>query len=128
MNRPVHFEIASSNPQKALEFYKNVFGWEASKFGEIDYWLITTGKDEEIGINGAITQKEGGEIPEEINGSELAINTTITMDVSDIDETIEKIKVNGGKVMTDKMEIPNIGINIYFLDPDGNLMGAMQSV
>lgn len=128
MNRPIHFEIPSENPDKSVEFYKNVFGWEANKWDGVDYWLLTTGKDDNIGINGAITRKNGGETPSEIDGSEKAINAVITIDVTNIDEVIEKINSNGGKVMTEKMDIPNIGTNIYFLDLDKNLVGAMQSI
>lgn len=28
MNRVVHFEIQADNPQRAIKFYKDVFGWE----------------------------------------------------------------------------------------------------
>ena len=44
MNTIGYFEIQSSNPEKAVEFYTNVFGW---KFTEekglpIKYWRIET--------------------------------------------------------------------------------------
>ena len=28
MNRPIHFEIPAENPEKAMEFYRKVFGWK----------------------------------------------------------------------------------------------------
>ncbi len=44
MPRVVHFEINSDHPQKAAEFYQEVFGWTVVKWdGPVDYWLVTTG-------------------------------------------------------------------------------------
>ncbi len=41
----VHFEIPANNPEKLLEFYKNLFGWKIEKMSmrEMgDYWMIET--------------------------------------------------------------------------------------
>ena len=62
MSRVVHFEIPAVNGKKSVEFYKEVFGWEASQFGEHEYWLVNTGDEREPGINGAImTRKDQGQ-------------------------------------------------------------------
>ena len=54
MPRVVHFEIHADDPQRAANFYQNVFGWQINKWeGPEDYWLVTTGADNEPGINGA---------------------------------------------------------------------------
>ena len=46
MSRVVHFEVLADDPARAVEFYQNVFGWEATKWdGPEDYWLTTTGAD-----------------------------------------------------------------------------------
>ena len=34
MNRIIHFEIHAGNPERAVKFYKDVFGWE------IREWVI----------------------------------------------------------------------------------------
>ena len=60
MPRVVHFEIHAETPERAMEFYSGVFGWEFSKWeGTQDYWLITTGPDEEPGINGGLVRRQG---------------------------------------------------------------------
>jgi len=52
MNRVVHFEICAENPEQLAEFYKNTFGWTVTKWdGPVDYWLVTTGSENEAGIN-----------------------------------------------------------------------------
>src|SRR3989344_3279027 len=55
-NRVVHFEIQVENPERAIEFYTNVFGWEFQKWGDKPYWMIMTAdKDsKEPGINGGL--------------------------------------------------------------------------
>lgn len=53
MPRVVHFEVHADDPERAANFYSGVFGWELAKWeGPQDYWLITTGPDDEPGING----------------------------------------------------------------------------
>ncbi|KKM25017.1 hypothetical protein LCGC14_1599260, partial [marine sediment metagenome] len=53
MNRVIHFELNADDPQRAIEFYEKVFGWNTNKWeGEFDYWLVNTGEEDEPGING----------------------------------------------------------------------------
>jgi predicted enzyme related to lactoylglutathione lyase len=58
MPRVVHFEINADNPERAVKFYQNIFGWKVNKWvGPMDYWLISTGDKEQPGIDGAIMKK-----------------------------------------------------------------------
>ena len=60
MNRVVHFEIHADNTARAVEFYRNLFGWEISKWdGPVEYWLIKTGPDGQRGINGGMVKRHG---------------------------------------------------------------------
>ncbi len=63
MPRVIHLEIFADEPERAVKFYTEVFGWQIqSRKGPVDYWLATTGPDTEPGINVAIaaTAKERG--------------------------------------------------------------------
>ena len=115
LSRVVHFEIASDQPERAVKFYENVFGWTSQQWGEQKYWLIMTGDRKDPGIDGAIQPRR--EIKQPI------VNT---IQVDSIDEAIKKIKKNGGKVLTDKMDVPKVGTMVYFEDTEGNVSGAMQ--
>lgn len=42
MNRVVHFEIHAEDPARASKFYTNVFGWEITQWGEMQYWMVMT--------------------------------------------------------------------------------------
>jgi predicted enzyme related to lactoylglutathione lyase len=67
MNRIIHFEIHAGNPERAVKFYRDVFGWEINEWvmpgvqmkEEDRYWLVTTGPVTESGINGGIVSRQG---------------------------------------------------------------------
>ena len=54
MPRPIHFEIPADNPERAIGFYKGVFGWNFQKWdGPMPYWMVLTGENTP-GIDGGI--------------------------------------------------------------------------
>lgn len=118
MNRPNHFEIYTDNPEAAQLFYKDVFGWNFQKFegGPIEYWLVTTGDDNEPGINGGLTRPREGQSSGTIN----------TVAVESLEKTIAKIEQSGGKICVPKMPIPKIGWLAYAEDPAGNVFGIIE--
>jgi uncharacterized protein len=115
MAKPIHFEIMAEDPAKAAEFYRNVFGWQISKWdGPMDYWLVTAGAEGEPGINGGLAKSEGP--PSTIN----------TMEVTSVDEAVVKVTANGGKVVMPKHAIPGIGYQAYCQDTEGIMFGLHQ--
>jgi len=114
MPRIIHFEIPSSNPARANEFYKRAFGWKIKQWGKEQYWMVTTGKDPEPGINGAIMPKKD-------------LKTTVnTLGVASVDKALKKILAAGGKVVRPKIAIPTMGWIAYCADPDGNAFGIIE--
>ena len=58
MPRVAHFEIHADQPERAIKFYTNVFDWTIEKWnGPQDYWLITTGEEDQPGINGGLMKR-----------------------------------------------------------------------
>lgn len=115
MPRVVHFEMPADDLQRASRFYQDVFGWQMQPWGaEGEYILVSTGK-EGPGIDGGITQR----IPDRSG-------TINTIDVSSVDEYVEKIVAHGGTVVAPKMAIPQVGYAAYCRDTEGNLFGLMQ--
>jgi uncharacterized protein len=115
MNRPIHFEILADDPEKAAAFYRDVFGWEVAGWeGPQSYWLVTTGADEEPGINGGIMHRH---FPQ-------AVINTISVD--SLDDTVRKVESAGGKKVHGPNEIPGVGIHVYCEDPAGALFGVLQ--
>src|SRR5260370_42423680 len=101
MNRVTHFEIYTDDPEALQPFYGNVFGWRFQKFegGPIEYWLVTTGDDQEPGINGGVTRPREGQNP----------GTLKTIAVSSLDQTIKKSEQNGGQNRVPKNANPKSG-------------------
>jgi predicted enzyme related to lactoylglutathione lyase len=122
MPRVVHFEIHADDPQRAVTFYQDIFGWQINKWeGPEDYWLVTTGPDNEPGINGAILRRRGP-----VNGDAVIANVC-TIDVPSVDDVTAKITALGGTIALPKMAVPQVGWLAYGKDTEGNIFGVMQS-
>ncbi len=115
MSRVIHFEIPLDDPDRAVGFYRDVFGWHIDKWeGPQDYWLVGTGEDQP-GIDGALMRR-GGAFQSTVN----------TIGVASRDDAVRKIQAAGGKIL-DQMTVPGIGYMAYALDTEGNMFGVMQS-
>lgn len=114
-HRVVHFEIPCDDPEKSMEFFKDVFGWQFQQFGNVEYWTVTTGDSATPGINGGLMKKRDPRQP--------LVNS---IQVDNIDHHIKLIESAGGKIVVPKMAIPSVGWLAYFTDPDGNIHGIYQ--
>jgi uncharacterized protein len=122
MPRVVHFEIHAGDPERAIIFYEKVFGWTFQKWeGPMPYWLVTTGPDEQRGINGGMVPRRG-----EIDG-QAVIAYVCTVDVESIDTSIATVEKSGGTVVLPKMPVPGVGWLVYCKDTEGNIFGMMQA-
>jgi len=83
--------------------------------GMMDYWLVTTGPDNQPGINGAIMTRESQKI------------TVNTIEVTSVNEFAKKITEAGGKTVTPKTAISGVGYFCYCVDTEGNAFGIMES-
>jgi predicted enzyme related to lactoylglutathione lyase len=117
MNRFTHFELASDDLERTAAFYRDVFGWQITKWeGPVDYWLITTGDDSTRGINGGL-MPTGGDFKGTIN----------TLEVEDIDATLTKALAHGAELAMEKHPIPGVGYQAYIKDNSGILVGLHQA-
>ncbi len=116
MPRVIHFELPADDPNRAVKFYSDVFGWRFQKWeGPTDYWLITTGGDGP-GINGGMLRRP-----------HPGAGTVNTLDVSSVDESCKAVEQKGGKIVMPKMAVPGVGYLAYGQDPEGNIFGMMQA-
>ena len=122
MPRVVHFEIHACDPDRAVNFYKTLFGWNFQKWeGPMEYWMVITGPDDQPGINGGLLKRQG-----EIDG-QAVIAYVCTFDVADVDASVQTALANGGQVALPKMAIPGVGWLAYCKDTEGNIFGVMQN-
>ena len=89
---------------------------------EMGYTMVSTGPNGDQGptepgyIGGGMMQR-----------SQPSQGPIITVDVEDIDATLAKIEQLGGKTVTPRQEVGDMGFSAYFNDPEGNLMGLWQN-
>ena len=122
MPRVVHFEIHAADPARGVKFYEKIFGWTFQKWeGPMEYWLITTGPDDQPGINGGLLPRRG-----EIDG-QAVIAYVCTVDVADLNGSIATVEANGGTLAVPKMPLPGMGWFAYCKDTEGNIFGMMQN-
>jgi predicted enzyme related to lactoylglutathione lyase len=118
MPRVVHFEIGLDEAERALRFYRDVFGWQAQKWeGPEDYWLLVTG-DEGPGINGGLYRRHEG----------MRFNAHVnTIDVPSVEAYLARVESAGGRAVTKKITLPGVGYLAYCQDTEGNTFGIMQA-
>jgi len=114
MSRVVHFDFPADDLERAKKFFENSFGWKFTDCPGMDYCLIKTGSEGEPGIDGGIAKRD----PKEYFGN--------TISTENIDESIEKIKSNGGEILKDKCQMPGVGWLAHFKDSEGNAWGLIQ--
>lgn len=107
-------ELATSDPDAAVAFYKKHFGW--GQEGEMDmgemgaYRFIQRG---EVGLGAVMPLMEGYPVP--------AWNFYIGVD--DIDRAHAAVAANGGTVTSEPMEIPGGEFAMNAVDPQGAAVG-----
>ncbi|OGC93890.1 MAG: glyoxalase [candidate division Zixibacteria bacterium RBG_16_48_11] len=123
MPRVIHFEIQAENPERAVRFYQNAFSWKFDKWeGPEDYWLITTGPNDQPGINGGLMKRRGPG-PQE----NQAVNSFVcTIGVENLDSAMASATKQGGTMVVPKMPVPEVGWLSYFKDTEGNIFGIFQ--
>ncbi|WP_370965582.1 VOC family protein [Amycolatopsis sp. cg9] len=120
MPRPVHFEIHAGDPERAVAFYTNVFGWKFERWGEAPYWVVSTGEGN--GIDGGLLPRQGP-APEESAPIHGFVNTIA---VTDLDASLGAVTDAGGTLALPKNPVPGVGWLAYCKDTEGNVFGLLQ--
>ncbi len=117
MWRVNHFDVSADNPERAMRFFGEVFGWKFEKWdGPSDYWLVTTGNRNEPGIDGGLARRE--------DPDSRVMNF---IEVPSVDECAVKITSNGGEIVQPRQAIPGVGHILIFRDTEANMFGIMQA-
>jgi uncharacterized protein len=116
MNGIAHFAINADDVPATRRFYETVFGWRFSAFGPPDFFRIETPD----GPNGAIQKRR------ELLPGQPTIGFECTIEVPDVDATARTVTDAGGRILMDRTTIAGVGDLIFFADPSGNVVGAIQ--
>ncbi|PZR22804.1 MAG: lactoylglutathione lyase [Flavobacterium psychrophilum] len=119
MNTVSYFEIHVNDPQRAIAFYSNVFGWKFTqdKSLPLEYYRIETS-----GMHGGLLKRPLASFPAE--GAPNAF--TCSIEVADFDACAELIHDNGGQVALPKFAVHGKCWQGYFIDTDNNTFGIFE--
>ena len=116
MGKVIRFELQVPIIEQALDFYSKSFGWKFTKMpGQQEYYFIQTGEATDKGIDGGLMLSPDGQT-----------RTTNSINVTSIDEAIDKVINNGGNIVVPKTAIPQMGYFAYFIDNQGLLFGLSE--
>ena len=117
MAHVVHFEFSVPNPEKAVEFYSDVFGWSAQKLPDpVRYWQLRTSEGPaQQGIPGGIVESKTG-VP----------RVSITVQVESLEEACAKVTRHGGSLVTERRLVPGYGVHVLCKDPQGNFFALIE--
>lgn len=127
-NHPViHFEMPYSDSERVSKFYRDAFGWDMNNLGSemMDYVIATT---TDIDENNMIT------VPGTINGGFFPASSgqpaqpSVVISVDDIDASMEDIRMYGGQILGEPVDIPGIGRYVHFTDTEGNRASILQPI
>ena len=121
MGQPVvHFEITGKDGAALQSYYAELFDWDIDANNEFGYGIVTREanlNDDGVGIGGGVSSG-----PDGYEG-----HVTVYVQVPDVEAALAKAESLGGTRMMgpdDVMESLTVGL---FTDPEGHVMGVMQS-
>lgn len=118
------FELPADDVKRASEFYKEVFGWDASDMGGGSLAMVSAESDERLSplkpgsINGDISPR-----------SESFNNPLIVITVENMDAKIKIVTEQGGSVVLAPVNIEEMGmIWAIVKDTENNNVGIIQNL
>jgi uncharacterized protein len=122
----VHFEIPADQPERAAEFYRDLFGWDIKKFegtvaNGMEYWTVKTvatdqnGQPTGPGVNGGLMRR--------MYPNQPPVNY---INVENVDESVSRAEELGAKVLMGKTPVPGMGWFAQLTDPEGNLFAVWE--
>jgi predicted enzyme related to lactoylglutathione lyase len=110
-----YVELNVPDSQKAAEFFKKVFGWDAQSWDDSGYMVVDNG--EEAGIGAGIDNLKDGAMP----------NAVPVIAVESVDKAAKELVAAGGKITVPKMAIPGTGYAASFTTPGGLTMSIYEA-
>ena len=111
----VHVEIPAKDVEATSKFYQDLFGWKMESVPEMNYTMWEDGS----GFGGGFT---------EVSEDTPVGRVLVYIDSDDIEADLKKVVELGGKVLQEKMEIPQTGWFGIFQDPTGNVLAIYKSM
>ncbi len=115
--RFVWYELMTSAPDAAIDFYGNVVGWGSQPFdGAGQPYTMWTNND--VPIGGVM------ELPAEAAAAGAPPHWLPYIGTADVDATVARALELGATVLVPAMDIPNVGRIVIVADPQGAVFAA----
>jgi hypothetical protein len=111
-----HFEIYAEEPPKLAQFYKALFGWSIVKAIDVDYFHIHMAPSDGTAVKGGVMLRP-------IASPKSWVSYVC---VDSIDETLERVRQLGGRVVDHKSAVPKAAWYAVVEDPEGNIFAVYQ--
>ncbi|HEY2637951.1 MAG TPA: VOC family protein [Solirubrobacteraceae bacterium] len=118
--RLTHLAINAGDVAATRRFYGAVFGWTSSPHGPPGFFRFYGEAGEDPGALVALQERR------ELVAGSPATGPECTFAVDDLAAVAEAVRAGGGKVVMEPTPIPGVGELLFFADPDGNVVGAIQ--
>jgi uncharacterized protein len=118
-----HVELPADDLARARRFYERLLGWRfdsSEDYAGYRLFLTPSGLD----VPGGAIGLRGGRGP---SGAELGDTVRVYVELSSVDECLDRVTQLGGTVVAGKREIEGHGWDATFRDTEGNLISLWQS-
>ena len=119
MNHLAHFAINTDDVEATRAFYEAVFGWKFKAYGPPGFYQIDMGA-EAATVIGALQQRRALVPGVQTHGYEC------TIAVASLEKTEVLLRKQGAKIVLERSTIPHVGHLLFFEDPGGNFVGAIE--
>src|SRR3954470_3046973 len=106
----VWYELATTDPDGAAAFYKDVIGWDVRPFPEMHYTIFETGGARVAGMM---------QLPEEVRAKGVPPHWVGYIHVDDVDTYAKRAEGAGATLRHGPADIPGVGRFAVLTDPDG---------
>jgi uncharacterized protein len=115
----IYFEIEADNPERAINFYSQVFGWKITEDTESPerYWRIEAGE-----MQAGLLPRSAIRPPAQCGANAFVCS----FEVENFDTTAQTVQRLGGSVKEPKFPVPGYSWQGYFMDTEGNSFGIFQ--
>ena len=128
MNKVVHFEIPADDVDRAQKFYKDLFGWDIEKAGEMPYWNIHTVETDDKMMPKEVGAINGGMLKRDEENDPSGTKPVIVINVPNVEEHCKKVENAGGKVVMPTMKVGDMGMYARVQDTENNIIGLWQDL
>lgn len=114
-----HFAINADDLGGARRFYAAVFGWTFEAWGPPEFFHVRTADGSLPGMHAALQGRRDF-------GDRRVVGFECTVAVDDVDAVVAAVRAQGGSVLMERTTIAGVGDLVWFADPSGNVVGAME--